>query len=62
MECYNISGISGSKDLTRDKVGLGLFMGLKPMREHTITHREACSLSSLKERCFLDISRARVFL
>ena len=40
----------------RDKEGLGLFMGLKPMREHTIMHRDSCSLSSLQERGFLDIS------
>ena len=46
----------------RDKIGLGLFMGLRPMREHAITHRDACSLSSLKERGTLDISRERVFL
>ena len=28
----------------RDKVGLGLFMGLRPMREHAITHRDVCNL------------------
>ena len=50
------------KPLLRDKVGLGLFMGLRAMREHAIRHRDACSLSSLKERGTLDISRARVFL
>ena len=50
------------KPSLRDKVGLGLFMGLRPMREHTITYRDACSLSSLREMGFLDISRARVSL
>ena len=40
----------------RVKTGLGLLMGLKIMRELTITHRDACSLSSLQERGFLDIS------
>ena len=50
------------KPLLRDKVGLGLFMGLRAMREHTIKHRDAWSLPSLKERSTLHISRARVFL
>ena len=36
-------------------------MGLRPVREHAITHMDARSLSSLKERGTLDISRARVF-
>ena len=40
----------------RDKGGLGLVIGLRPMREHTIVHRDACSLSSLQEMGFLDIS------
>ena len=62
MECHGISGIMRSKAFTRDKVGLGLFIGLRPMREHAITHRDGCSLSSLKEKGTLDISRARVFL
>ena len=30
------------------------------MREHVIMHRYACSLSSLKEKGTLDISRSRV--
>ena len=46
----------------RESAGLGLFMGLRPIREHVIMHRDVCSLSSLKERGILDISRARVFL
>ena len=46
----------------RDKVGLGLFMGLRAMTEDAITHRDVCSLSYLKERGTLDISRVRVFL
>ena len=37
------------KPLLRDKVGLILFMDLRLIREHTIMHRDACSLSSLKE-------------
>ena len=35
-----------------DKVGLGLFMSLKPTREHAIMHRDACSLSYLKGGAF----------
>ena len=50
------------KPSLRDKVGLGLFMGLRSMREHVITHRDEYSLSSLKEKGILEISRARVFL
>ena len=50
------------KPSLRNKVGLSLFMGLRPMRKHVITHGDACSLSSLKERGTLDISRAMVFL
>ena len=46
----------------RNIVGLGLFMGLRAMREHAITHRDACNLSFLNERGTLDISRVRVFL
>ena len=34
----------GPKPSLRDKAGLGLFMNLRPMREHTITHKDACSL------------------
>ena len=37
-------------------------MSLRPMREHAIIHKDACSLSSLKEMGILGISRARVFL
>ena len=43
----------------RDKVGLGLFMGLRPMRKHVIMHRDECSLSSLKERGTLDFQGQR---
>ena len=50
------------KSSLRDKVGLGLFMGLRHMRIHAIMHRDTCSLSSLKKSDILDISRARVFL
>ena len=39
----------------RESAGLGLFMGLRPMREQAIMHRDACNLSSLKERGTLDI-------
>ena len=46
-----------SKPSLRDKVGLGLFMGLRLMKEQAITHRGACSLSSLKKRATLDILR-----
>ena len=37
-------------------------MDLRAMREHVMTNRDVCSLSSLKEFSTLDISRARVFL
>ena len=50
------------KHSLRDKVRLGLFMGLRAMRDHTITHRDMCSLTSFKERGILDISSIRVFL
>ena len=50
------------KPLLGDKVGLGLFMSLRHMRIHAIMHKDACSLSSCRERGFLDISRARVLL
>ena len=40
----------------RASTGLGLFMGLRPMKEHAIMHKDACSLSSLKEMGTLDIS------
>ena len=56
MECHGISGITGLKALLRESVGLCLFMGLRPTREHAITHRDVCSLSSLNERDTLDIS------
>ena len=40
----------------REIAGLGLFLGLRPTKEHTITHRGVFSLSSLKEKGTLDIS------
>ena len=56
MECHGISGISSLKALTkRESVGLSLFMDLSPMREHVIMRRDACGLSSLKERGTLDV-------
>ena len=39
----------------KGSAGLGLFMGLGPMREHAITHRDAYSLSSLNERATINI-------
>ena len=62
---WNVIGLVESQDQKpslRDIVGLGLFMGLRHMRIHVITHRDACNLSSVKEMGTLDISRARVFL
>ena len=56
MECHMINGILGLKALTKREYRLGLFMGLKPMREHAITRRDVCSRSSLKEMSMLDIS------
>ena len=46
----------------RDKAGLDFFMGLSPIKEQVIMHRDACILSFLIERGTLEISRARVFL
>ena len=46
----------------RESAGLGSFVGLRPMRKHAITHRDACSLSSLKGKGTLNISWVRVFL
>ena len=62
---WNVVGLVeswGQKPSLRDKAGLGLLISLRPMREHTIAHKDVCSLSSLIERGTLDISRARVFL
>ena len=57
MEFHRIIGIQGLKALTKRECKLGLVHGLlRLMREHTITHRNVCSLSSLKERGTLDIS------
>ena len=39
----------------RVSTSLDLTMGLRPIREHVIMHRDACILSSLKERDTLDI-------
>ena len=50
------------KPSLRDKVGLGLFIGLRSKKEHVITHKEACILSYLKKRGTLDILRVRFFL
>ena len=62
---WNVTGFVESwyqKPSLRDEVGLGLFIGLRAMREHVVTNRDPCSLSSLKERGTLDISMARVLL
>ena len=40
----------------REIVGLGLFFGLRPLKECAIAHRDACSLSSIKVRGTLYIS------
>ena len=51
-------GLVDSRDqrpLLREKADLGFFFGLWPMREHTIKHGDACTLSSLKERGTIDI-------
>ena len=62
MKCHEISGILGSKALTKRGCSLGLVHGLKAHEGTPITHRDTCSLSSLKERGTIDISRARVLL
>ena len=62
---WNVTRLVQSRDQNpslRAKVGLGLFMSLRHMKIQAITHRDACNLSSHKERGTLDISRARVFL
>ena len=56
MECHEISGIMGHSPLLREIAGLGLFLGLRPIRKHTLTHKDACSLSFLKVRGTLDNS------
>ena len=59
---WNVTRLVESRDhksSLRDKGGLGLFMGIRHMRLHAITHRDSCSLSSLKERDTLEISRVR---
>ena len=50
MECHVFNGILALRALLRDKKRLGLFMGLKVIREHAITYRDVCSISSLNER------------
>ena len=40
----------------REITGLGLFFGLRFVKEHVIAYKDACSLSSLKVRGTLDIS------
>ena len=40
---WNVKGLVESRDQNlslRDKVGLGLFMDLRPMREYAITHKD----------------------
>ena len=49
---WNVIGLVDSHNqkgpLRNKKKGLGLFMGLRPMRVHAIMHRDVCSLPSLK--------------
>ena len=55
----NVTGLVESGDhrpLLREIAGMVLFLGLRSMKEHFITHRDTGSLSSLKERGTLDIS------
>ena len=62
---WNVTGLVESQEQgtsLKNKGGLELFMGLRAMMEYAIRHRDTCSLSSLKERGTLDISRVRVFL
>ena len=56
---WNITRLVESRDhrpLLREIAGIVLFLGLRSMKEHVITHRETSSLSSLKEWGTLDIS------
>ena len=62
MECSGLAKSQDQKHLLRDKGGLSLFIGLRHMRKHDIMDRDAYSLSILKEKGTLNISRARVFL
>ena len=40
----------------REIADLGMFFGLRSMKEQVIAYRDVCSLSSLKVRGTLDIS------
>ena len=51
-----VRGLVESRDQKlslKDKVGLGLFTSLRHIRIPAITHRNVCSLSSLKKRSTL---------
>ena len=50
MECHEINGIPGSKALTKRDSRLMLVLRLNAVKEHVITYRDTCSLSSLKVR------------
>ena len=62
MKCHEISQISGSKALTKRDNRLGLVPRLSPMWELTITHGDACNLSSLRVRGILVSSQGKIFL
>ena len=47
MECHGISGILGSKAITKRDSKLRLILWLEAREENAMVHRDACSLSSL---------------
>ena len=55
MECHGISGILGTKTLTKKDSRPGLVLDFRSVKEHAIVHKDACSLSSLKVRGILNI-------
>ena len=55
MDCHGISGILGTKTLTKNDSRLRLVLDFRFVKEHAIVHRDACSLSFLKVRGLLHI-------
>ena len=62
MKCHRISGIPGSKALTKRDNRLRLVPRLRVVWELTIMNGDACNLSSLRVRGILVISKDKVFL
>ena len=60
MKCHGISGIPGSKALTKKGNRLGLVPRLRAVWELTITHGDACILSSFTGVKRIEASVARI--